>query len=70
MAISFDHEGDRSLAEAALVKQPVETEAVKAVKAEIVVHRAQQGKAGATYGVIIARRKEPGEKPPLSRDGG
>lgn len=56
--------------EAALVKQPVETDAIKAVKSEIVVHRAQQGKAGATYGVIVARRKEPGEKPPLSRDGG
>jgi ubiquinone/menaquinone biosynthesis C-methylase UbiE len=41
-----------------------------AIKAEIAVHRAQQGKSGATYGVIIARRKEPGEKPPLSRDGG
>lgn len=56
--------------EAALAKQPSETEAVKQVKAEIAVHRAQQGRAGATYGVIVARRKEPGEKPPLSRDGG
>lgn len=43
---------------------------LNAIKAEIAVHRAQQGKSGATYGVIVARRKEPGEKPPLSRDGG
>lgn len=43
---------------------------VNAIKAEIAVHRAQQGHSGATYGVIVARRKEPGEKPPLSRDGG
>ncbi|MBL8917257.1 MAG: class I SAM-dependent methyltransferase [Myxococcaceae bacterium] len=56
--------------DAALAKQPSETEAIKQLKAEITVHRAQQGKAGATYGVIVARRKEPGEKPPLSRDGG
>lgn len=56
--------------ELALAKQPVETDAVKQVKAEIAVHRAQQGRAGATYGLVIVRRKEPGEKPPLSRDGG
>ncbi|MER2561584.1 MAG: class I SAM-dependent methyltransferase [Myxococcaceae bacterium] len=56
--------------ELALARQPAETEAVKQVKAEIAVHRAQGGKASATYGVIVARRKEPGEKPPLSRDGG
>jgi hypothetical protein len=56
--------------EAALMKQPVETDGIKALKAEIAAHRAQQGRSGATYGVIVARRKEPGEKPPLSRDGG
>lgn len=56
--------------EIALAKQPTETDAVKQVKAEIATHRAQQGKASATYGLIVARRKEPGEKPPLSRDGG
>jgi hypothetical protein len=34
------------------------------------VHRAALGKAGVTFGFIVARRKEPGEKPPLSRDSG
>jgi hypothetical protein len=56
--------------ESALLRYPPDSADVKAVKAEIAVHRAQQGRAGATYGVIVARRKEPGEKPPLSRDGG
>lgn len=56
--------------ELALLKHPPDADHVKPVKAEIVVHRAQQGKAGAAYGVVVARRKEPGEKPPLSRDGG
>ena len=28
------------------------------------------GKTGVTIGFIVARRKEPGEKPPPSRDGG
>ncbi|MCA2980613.1 MAG: class I SAM-dependent methyltransferase [Myxococcaceae bacterium] len=55
--------------EAALAKQADSSEA-KAVKAEIALHRAQQGHSSATYGVVVARRKEPGEKPPLSRDGG
>ncbi len=56
--------------EVALARHPQESENVKAVRAEIAVHRAQHGRAGATYAVIIARRKEPGEKPPISRDGG
>jgi predicted O-methyltransferase YrrM len=56
--------------EVALSRQPAETEPMKLLKAEIAVHRSQNGKASATYGVIVARRKEPGEKPPLSRDGG
>jgi hypothetical protein len=56
--------------ETALVRHPADSADVKAVKAEIAVHRAQQGRASATYGVIVARRKEPDEKPPLSRDGG
>jgi SAM-dependent methyltransferase len=37
---------------------------------EIGVHRASGGKTGVSYAVIVARRKEPGEKPPASRDGG
>lgn len=39
-----------------------------ALRAEIALHRT--GKTGVTIGFIVARRKEPGEKPPPSRDGG
>jgi len=41
-----------------------------ALEQEIEVHRAQGGRSGVTLGLVIARRKEPGEKPPLSRDSG
>ena len=37
---------------------------------EINIHRQAGGKTGVSYAVIVARRKEPGEKPPASRDGG
>jgi SAM-dependent methyltransferase len=37
---------------------------------EIAIHRQNGGKTGVSYAVIVARRKEPGEKPPASRDGG
>jgi SAM-dependent methyltransferase len=40
----------------------------QALKDEIALHRT--GKTGVTIAFIIARRKEPGEKPPPSRDGG
>lgn len=43
-------------------------EGAAALKAEIALHRS--GKTGVTIGFIVARRKEPGEKPPPSRDGG
>lgn len=39
-----------------------------ALRGEIALHRT--GKTGVTLGFIVARRKEPGEKPPPSRDGG
>ncbi len=42
----------------------------KALKEEIALHRAHGGKTGVTIAFIVARRKEPGEKPPASRDGG
>lgn len=35
---------------------------------EIALHRT--GKTGVTIGFLVARRREPGEKPPPSRDGG
>ncbi len=37
---------------------------------EIALHKSCNGKTGVSYAVLIGRRKEPGEKPPLSRDGG
>jgi hypothetical protein len=55
--------------EASLPKS-ADAEGVAALKEEIAVHRAALGKAGVTFGFIVARRKEPGEKPPLSRDSG
>lgn len=43
---------------------------VKSARAEVALHEAHGGKTGVTYALIIARRKEPGEKPPVSRDNG
>ncbi len=40
----------------------------QSLRDEIALHRS--GKTGVTLGFIVARRKEPGEKPPASRDGG
>lgn len=39
-----------------------------ALKAELELHKS--GKTGVSLGFVVARRKEPGEKPPPSRDGG
>lgn len=43
---------------------------LKALQDEIALHRAHNAHSGVAYAVVIARRKEPGEKPPLSRDSG
>lgn len=40
------------------------------LREELATHRAQNGKAGVAFTRILARRKEPGEKPPQSRDRG
>lgn len=40
----------------------------QALRDEIALHRS--GKTGVTLAFVVARRKEPGEKPPPSRDGG
>jgi SAM-dependent methyltransferase len=57
--------------EAALAKQPAEAAAqVKVLRDELELHRAQAGKASVTFALAVGRRKEPGEKPPASRDGG
>lgn len=45
-------------------------EGLAALKAEIALHKQHAGKTGVSIGFIVARRKEPGEKPPPSRDGG
>jgi SAM-dependent methyltransferase len=37
---------------------------------EIALHRAQSGRSTVTFALLIARRKEPGEKPPPSRSDG
>lgn len=42
----------------------------EALREEIAVHRAQNGKAGVAFTRVIARRREPGEKPPSTRDRG
>ena len=34
------------------------------------LHRSVAGKTGVTYAAMVFRRKEPDEKPPMSRDGG
>jgi SAM-dependent methyltransferase len=46
---------------------PAEAEVLRQ---EIAVHREQGGKGGVSYAFIVGRRKEPGEKPPTSRDRG
>jgi hypothetical protein len=42
----------------------------KAARAELALYRELGGKWGVTFGFVLGRRKEPGEKPPMSRDGG
>lgn len=51
-----------------LAKAPADE--AKAVREEIALHRTHAGRAGVSYAAVIARRKEPGEKPPAARDGG
>jgi hypothetical protein len=54
--------------EASLPKAP--PEAAKVLQQEIEVHRDSGGKSGVTLALLVARRKEPGERPPAARDGG
>lgn len=42
----------------------------KAARAELALYRELGGKAGVTFAFVLGRRKEPGEKPPMSRDNG
>lgn len=59
----FYRELEKSVANAA-------TPGAKAVADEVALHRSQNGRTGVSYAVLVARRKEPGERPPASRDGG
>jgi hypothetical protein len=54
--------------EAGLGKAP--PEAAAALKQEIDVHRDAGGRSGVAIALLVARRKEPGERPPAARDGG
>lgn len=57
--------------EGALSRQPASDEpGPAALKAELALHQSLQGRTGVTLAFVVARRKEPGEKPPPSRDGG
>jgi ubiquinone/menaquinone biosynthesis C-methylase UbiE len=78
----YEPEGVETLSEAELAEyyrgveqklagQSKEQEAAAlALQEEIDLFRAHAGKSGVTYAMVIGRRKEPGEKPPLSRDRG
>lgn len=54
--------------EAAIPKAPPDKAAL--LKAELDVHKDAGGKTGVTLALLVARRKEPGERPPAARDGG
>ncbi len=57
--------------EPVLDKQPPTAAAqVKVLRDEIAFHRSLGGKTGVAIALVVARRKEPGERPPASRDGG
>lgn len=56
--------------EALLARGTHDGAGVKALREEMAVHRAQSSHSGVALAVVIARRKEPGEKPPPSRDAG
>jgi hypothetical protein len=52
----------------ALLPKATDPEGARTLKEELAIHAAYG--AGVTLAFIVARRKEPGEKPPLSRDSG
>ncbi len=57
--------------EVVLGRQPPEAAAqVKAMRDEIAMHKTVGGRTGVSIALVVARRKEPGERPPASRDGG
>lgn len=57
--------------EAAVAKLPAADKGkAKELQAEITAHRDGGGRSGVSIALVVARRKEPGERPPASRDGG
>jgi ubiquinone/menaquinone biosynthesis C-methylase UbiE len=56
--------------ETALGRQDPNDPHVKAAQQEIAFHRDHGQRQGVAIAVIVARRKEPGERPPASRDNG
>ncbi|MBI3185851.1 MAG: class I SAM-dependent methyltransferase [Myxococcales bacterium] len=57
--------------EVLLSKSPPENPAqLKAITEEVELHRALGSRHSVSFALAIGRRKEPGEKPPVSRDGG
>jgi SAM-dependent methyltransferase len=60
----FYRELEKSLA------NPADANGAAKLSEEIGLHRQSGGKTGVSYAVMVCRRKEPGEKPPASRDGG
>jgi hypothetical protein len=77
----FEPEGVETLSDAELVEHyrllearlagvpPADSQA-RMLREEIELFRSQAGKASVTYAMVMGRRKEPGEKPPASRDRG
>ncbi len=51
-----------------LAKQPSDGALSALLRDEVSLHRSQGGKASVSLALVVARRKEPGEKPPASRD--
>ncbi len=51
------------------LKAPADSRA-GALRQELALHRESNGKASVSYAFAVGRRKEPGEKPPASRDRG
>jgi SAM-dependent methyltransferase len=55
--------------EAQLASAPAGAQAA-GLREELALHRESNGKASVSYAFVVGRRKEPGEKPPASRDRG
>lgn len=56
--------------EAAAAKLPADSSEARIVADELRAFRSSGPRSGATFAVLALRRREPGEKPPVARDGG